>query len=121
VVRLTPEAVVVEYRLELDETTGARELPEDELKGISTRKELHNVISRYFSEILADNLVASLDGTALRFSLHAAQPCSDRSHPLRLSLCSGLVAEARRSPYVSFSREQLGAGRVQQIVAASDG
>ncbi len=75
VVRLTPEAILVEYRLEMDETTGALELPRSETAAISTRKELHAAIGRYLADVLAGNLVAELDGVQLplRCTRHSEQ------------------------------------------------
>jgi nickel/cobalt transporter (NicO) family protein len=92
VVRLTPESVVVAYRLEVDETIGALELPDDEKKGIRTRSDLHAAMSRYFSEILADNLAARLDGGRLRFR------CVQRSHVVTDHVRCDFRFEAAWSP-----------------------
>jgi len=66
VVRLTPKAVVIEYRLEVDETTGAKDLPRSETSRLASRKELHAAFSRYLADVIADNLLVKLDGTSVR-------------------------------------------------------
>src|SRR4051794_29168203 len=67
VVRLSANAVRIDYRLELDEARATRDLPDEELRGISTRTQFYKTFSRYFADVLADNLVATLDGQPLQF------------------------------------------------------
>jgi hypothetical protein len=76
VVRLTPEAVVVDYRLEVDETRAAQDLPRSQYAGVASRKDFYAVFSRYFAPVLGENLVARLDGKALEFV------CVRRRHEL---------------------------------------
>ena len=38
-----------------------------ELAGVSSPKEFHTAFTRYFADVLADNLTATLDGKALTF------------------------------------------------------
>jgi nickel/cobalt transporter (NicO) family protein len=92
VVRLTPEAVIVQYRLEVDELTGASELPRNDLAAILTRKDLHDAISRYLSEVMAENLVGRLDRAALRFR------CTQRSYEVTDHLRCDYCFEAPWSP-----------------------
>jgi ABC-type nickel/cobalt efflux system permease component RcnA len=68
VLRLTPEAILVDYRLELDETRAALDLSHAELARVSTRQEFYTAFTRYHAPILANNLVASLDGKPLVFT-----------------------------------------------------
>jgi ABC-type nickel/cobalt efflux system permease component RcnA len=75
-VRLTPEAVLVDYRLELDEYRAVRDLPREEFDGLGDRKGFHAAFARYFAPILANNLVARLDGKELEFT------CQRHSHQL---------------------------------------
>ncbi len=66
VVRLTPEAVIVKYRLEMDEVTATREMvPPAELSRIFSTKELHAAIGRHLAEAIAGNLVVNLDDASL--------------------------------------------------------
>jgi nickel/cobalt exporter len=67
VVRLTPRAVEVNYRLDLDEGRAARDVAREELAGISTPEEFHRAFVRWLGPILADNLDARLDGKPLVF------------------------------------------------------
>jgi ABC-type nickel/cobalt efflux system permease component RcnA len=62
IVHLTPEAVIVDYRLELDAYRAVRDLA-----GVKSSDELHVAFRRHFAPILADNLVATLDGKELVF------------------------------------------------------
>jgi ABC-type nickel/cobalt efflux system permease component RcnA len=68
VVRLTPAALIVDYRLELDEYRAARDLPRSELEGVDSRKDFHAAFRRYHADVLANNLFAALDGKPLEFS-----------------------------------------------------
>lgn len=68
VVRLTPDAVVVDYRLELDEFRATLDMPRDALGGFSNREEFCAVFTRYHAGFLGNNLVARLDGKPLEFT-----------------------------------------------------
>src|SRR5215831_13505911 len=68
VVRLTAEAVFVEYRLELDELRAQRDLPRSEIAKIASRTDFYNVFTNYFAGILAGNLIARLDDKELSFT-----------------------------------------------------
>jgi ABC-type nickel/cobalt efflux system permease component RcnA len=68
VVRLTAEAVVVDYRLELDEFRAQRDLPRSEIARIASRKDFYTVFTNYFAEVLPGNLVAKLDDRELSFT-----------------------------------------------------
>src|SRR5438128_1520361 len=74
VIRLTPSAVIVEYRLELDETRAALDMPKSELAKVASVAEFRPAFRRYFAPVLADNLVAKLDGAPLTFS------CAEQRH-----------------------------------------
>jgi ABC-type nickel/cobalt efflux system permease component RcnA len=62
VVRLTSEKVIVEYRLELDESRAARDLPREELAKVFDVKEFYTAFTRFHAPVLANNLFATLDG-----------------------------------------------------------
>lgn len=66
-VRLTPDKVIVHYRLEIDEARAARDMPRKELAKIGSPREFHDAFCRFFADVLADNLVATLDGKDLVF------------------------------------------------------
>jgi ABC-type nickel/cobalt efflux system permease component RcnA len=68
VVRLTPEAVVVEYRLEVDEYRATLDMPRAELAGVDSRKGFYAAFARYHADLLANNLAATLDGRTLEFT-----------------------------------------------------
>jgi nickel/cobalt transporter (NicO) family protein len=68
VVRLTAEAVDVDYRLEVAETRAALDLPKLETTGVSSRREFHEVVLRFYRSVLAENLDANLDGRPLEFT-----------------------------------------------------
>lgn len=79
VVRLTPEAVVVDYRLEVDEWTVVFiDLPavndRVDLAKLTRPAEFHEAFTRCYAPILADNLLGRLDGQPLTFH------CVERSH-----------------------------------------
>jgi len=67
-VRLTPDAVLVDYGLEVSEVTAATELPREEIAKVNAASEFHPVFLRYFSGVIADNLVAKLDDEELPFA-----------------------------------------------------
>jgi ABC-type nickel/cobalt efflux system permease component RcnA len=99
VIHLTPRLVAVDYRLEIDELTAARELPADLIKGLSSRKEVHEAVSKYLAEDFADKLAAQLDGGALRFR------CERRSYILTDHLRCDFRFEAPWSPQPGASHE----------------
>ncbi len=68
VVRLTPDAVEVDYRLELDEYRAALDLPPDGLEGVTDRESFCAAFTRYHAGFLGNNLVAKLDGKPLEFT-----------------------------------------------------
>jgi ABC-type nickel/cobalt efflux system permease component RcnA len=91
-VRLTPEAVRVDYHLELDEFTAVyNDLPavldKAELNKLSGR-EFYPAFTRAYAPILADNLLAKLDGKPLTFS------CARHGHQVKDSLQCDFVFEA---------------------------
>src|SRR5579884_2777858 len=67
VVRVTPTALVVDYRLEVDELRAARDLPAAVLRSVRDRDELHQRFLDFFADVLANNLDAKLDGRPLTF------------------------------------------------------
>jgi ABC-type nickel/cobalt efflux system permease component RcnA len=71
-VRLTADAIEVDYRLEMDETRAALDLPRSEVAGVSSRKEFHQVVLRFLQPVLAENLDARLDGHPLEFTAVAS-------------------------------------------------
>src|SRR5260370_18487578 len=69
VVRVTATALIVDYRLELDEgsiTTGP-ELPKSEWARVTSKTELFEIFTRFMEDILARNLDGWLDGQELHF------------------------------------------------------
>lgn len=71
VVRLTADRVLVDYRLDVDEFTAVfADLPavlsKDQLAELQAPKEFYEAFMRSYAPILADNLSASLNGTAAR-------------------------------------------------------
>jgi ABC-type nickel/cobalt efflux system permease component RcnA len=67
-IQLTVEGVVIDYRLEIDESRAALDLPRSELQTVSSPKELRQTFTRYFAPYLANNLVARLDGKEIEFT-----------------------------------------------------
>jgi ABC-type nickel/cobalt efflux system permease component RcnA len=68
IVRVTADAVEVDYRLEMDETRAALDLPWTETAGIGSRRQLHETVLRFNRPVLAENLDATLDGKPLDFT-----------------------------------------------------
>jgi ABC-type nickel/cobalt efflux system permease component RcnA len=68
VVLLSADAVDVDYRLEMDETRAALDLPKAETAGVSSRREFHEAVVRFHRGVLAENLDATLDGKPLTFT-----------------------------------------------------
>ncbi|MHB1426568.1 MAG: hypothetical protein ACYC3I_25690, partial [Gemmataceae bacterium] len=66
-VRLTPDAVVVKYQLEIDEYRAVQDLSKEELARIDSPRDLPRVFLDYAAPILRDNLIARLDGVELTF------------------------------------------------------
>ncbi len=70
-VRLTPNAVVVEYRLEVDSATAVSDLlaviDKKELAGLSKPQHVYDAFARHYAPILANNLIAKLDDELLEF------------------------------------------------------
>src|SRR5262245_63701504 len=62
VVRLTPDAVVVDYRLEVDEFRALRDLDGVDLGVLRDRKDVHAAYLKHFAPLLMGNLVVQLDG-----------------------------------------------------------
>jgi ABC-type nickel/cobalt efflux system permease component RcnA len=95
VVRLTAEKVIVDYRLELDETRAARDLPAEEIKKIADAKQFYRGFIDFFAPVLANNLVATLDGNhdkTLEFH------CVRRSYQVLDHLRCDFRFEARWTP-----------------------
>jgi ABC-type nickel/cobalt efflux system permease component RcnA len=67
-VRLSPGAVVVRYRLELDESQTARDLQGVDLSDVSTPEDLYKAYTEYMAPVLSGNLAARLDGKPLTFT-----------------------------------------------------
>lgn len=68
VVRLTGDAAEVDYRLEMDETRAALDMPKEETSAVGSRKEFHEAVVRFHRSVLAGNLDARLDGKPLEFT-----------------------------------------------------
>src|SRR4051812_45262087 len=66
-VHLTPSGVVVEYRLELDERRAVFDVRREALEGVDDPKKFHEAFRKHFASVIADNLVATLDGEELTF------------------------------------------------------
>ncbi len=67
-VKLKPDAVVVEYHLELDENQAVRDLPREDIERIGSAEAIPRVFMEYLAPILRDNLFARLDGNKLTFT-----------------------------------------------------
>jgi ABC-type nickel/cobalt efflux system permease component RcnA len=83
-VRLTPAAVVVDYRLEVDETRAALDLPPSELAKVGPGSDWRQLFCKYFGDVLAGNLVVELDGKPLEFACVSAKYTlrDDQNRPL---------------------------------------
>src|SRR5436190_7087071 len=53
IVRLTPEALLVSYRLELDDGQALRDFPPEELPRLTGRNEFFPLFTRYYGPVLA--------------------------------------------------------------------
>ena len=67
-VKLKPDAVVVEYHLEVDEYRAVRDLPREDIERIHSPEAIPRVFMEYLAPILRDNLFARLDGKKLTFT-----------------------------------------------------
>jgi nickel/cobalt transporter (NicO) family protein len=67
-VKLKPNAVVVEYHLEVDEYRAVRDLPREDIERISSPEAIARVFLEYMAPILRENLFARLDGDKLTFT-----------------------------------------------------
>src|SRR5262249_9791672 len=97
-IHLAPDAVRVDYHLELDEFTAVyNDLPavldKAELNKLSGR-EFYDAFTRAYAPLLADNLLAKLDGKPLTFS------CAKHGHQVKDSLQCDFVFEAPWKPSV---------------------
>jgi nickel/cobalt exporter len=123
-VRLTPDTVRVDYHLELDEFTAVySDLPaildKAELNKLSGR-EFYDAFTRAYAPILADNLLAKLDGKPLTFT------CARHGHQVKDSLQCDFVFEAPWQPspgekhsfHFRESNYQLETGQVQLSLEA---
>src|SRR4051812_47815044 len=67
-ITLTPEAVLIDYQLEVDETRAALDMTEEAIAGITSRREFYAAYTRFVAPDLAANLDARLNGTGLTFT-----------------------------------------------------
>lgn len=124
-VRLSREAVIVDYRLEVDEWTVVFvDLPavsdKVDLHTLKKPRDFHEAFLRVYGPILADNLLATLDGQALTFA------CSQSSFQVLDHLRCDFRFEARwqlapARPHELKFREgnyELQTGLVQLALAA---
>jgi nickel/cobalt transporter (NicO) family protein len=96
-VKLTPEAVVVDYHLELDEWTVVFvDLPavndQVDLTKLTQPKEFYEAFTRVYAPILADNVLARLDGKPLSFT------CTRQGYQVKDSLWCDFVFRAPWEP-----------------------
>src|SRR3954469_1535055 len=70
VVYLTPAAVLVDYRLEVDELRALKDLDEAEvsLTGVRSRQDVHAAYLRHLAPVLLGSLVVRLDGRELELT-----------------------------------------------------
>jgi nickel/cobalt exporter len=66
-VKLTPDAVVVKYQLDIDEYRAVQDLSKEEIAHIDSPEAIARVFLRYAAPILCNNLIAHLDGNELTF------------------------------------------------------
>jgi ABC-type nickel/cobalt efflux system permease component RcnA len=66
-VRLTPQAVIVKYQLEIDEYRAVQDLGKEELARIDSPRAIPRVFLEYAAPILRNNLIVQLDGKELSF------------------------------------------------------
>jgi ABC-type nickel/cobalt efflux system permease component RcnA len=65
VIRLTSDAVLIDYRLELDEYRAGQDLTDEELIGLTSARDLYPAFTRVHRKVLANNLVIELNGKSL--------------------------------------------------------
>src|SRR5262249_30307772 len=96
VVRLTPEAVVVEYRLELDEWTAVNDLvpvlEREDLAKLPSPSDFYEAFLKTYGPVLADNLTAKLDRKPLTFT------CESRKYQVLDHLRCDFVFRAPWTP-----------------------
>jgi ABC-type nickel/cobalt efflux system permease component RcnA len=92
VVRLSPDLVIVKYRLEVDYLTAQNDLPRSEIPKVTGKKEFGTVFTTCFAKFLAGNLVAELDGKELTFT------CDEKSYELTDHVCCDFSFRATCSP-----------------------
>jgi ABC-type nickel/cobalt efflux system permease component RcnA len=84
VVHLTAEAVVVDYKLDVDEWTAVNDLrfviSKDELAALTRPSEVYAAFSRAYGPILAGNVNATLDKQALEFRCIRTSQQVDKDH-----------------------------------------
>jgi ABC-type nickel/cobalt efflux system permease component RcnA len=127
-VRLTPDAVVVDYALEVDSWTVVFvDLPavrdQVDLAKLTQPREFYQAFTRVYAPILADNLDARLDGKPLTFT------CTEHSHQDRDSVQCRFRFRAPWQPspgtrHTFTFREgnyETEAGLVKLSLAAGDG
>jgi ABC-type nickel/cobalt efflux system permease component RcnA len=79
-VKLTPDAVVVKYQLEIDEYRAAQDLTKEELARIDSPRAISRVFLECAAPILRNNLIARLDGKELTFHGDGAIDSSVTDH-----------------------------------------
>ena len=104
-VKLTPDAVVVEYHLEVDEYRAVRRSPREEIERIDSPNAIPRVFIEYMAPILRDNLIARLDGDELTFTGSGQQDDHGKgSSALRLHV-QGRVEAAPDRPHTFTLRK----------------
>ena len=119
VVRLTPDAVVVDYRLEVDEGRAARDLPRAETgRRHQSEASSTTAFTPLLRPVLAGNLDARLDGKPLDVHLRPAAMFEVHRPPaLRLPLRGALAAGRRRAASrFTFREGNYETGRLQRPV-----
>lgn len=96
IIRPTPVALVIELRLEIDESRAARDLSPDDLVGVKDRTSLLAAFLRHAETHLGNGLAATLDGEELTFR------CTARS----MKVTDHVRCDFRfESPWLLSSRE----------------
>jgi nickel/cobalt exporter len=67
-ITLTPDAVVIDYQLEVDETRAALDMTQEAIAGITNRRDFYAAYLRFLAPVLATNLDARLDNKELKFT-----------------------------------------------------
>jgi ABC-type nickel/cobalt efflux system permease component RcnA len=76
VVHLTPDAVLVDYRLEVDEYRALKDLEGVDLGRLDDRRQVHAAYLRHLTPVIRNNLVVELDGKELELT------CTEQSYRL---------------------------------------